>query len=277
MTTFKLHDSESPLPVQPRVSPRSLNGGSRDWEEVSSALLEDGFILTALELHTELLECGREVSTLKDYFSNPGNFEHAIPQPPSGSGHLFRTSSLSTFDSFELGRYSDDSNKETEDKVAVLEFELRKAFETIKSLRGSLTKATEVGPTKEGEVTAKTVTKSSDPIMPHEKRALNFLVHEYLMQRDNKLTAITFTEENGDQDFDDWDDVGLNIPKPPDLLYLFRNYSTCALSDKEKIDRIKQLEDQLSTVTGENLALKRENEALQLRLKRVRYLRRPYL
>ena len=35
--------------------------------------------------------------------------------------------------------------------------------------------------------------------MPHEKRALNFLVHEYLMQRDNKLTAITFTEENGDQ------------------------------------------------------------------------------
>lgn len=88
MTTFKLHDSESPLPVQPRVSPRSLNGGSRDWEEVSSALLEDGFILTALELHTELLECGREVSTLKDYFSNPGNFEHAIPQPPSGSGHL---------------------------------------------------------------------------------------------------------------------------------------------------------------------------------------------
>jgi len=36
-------------------------------------------------------------------------------------------------------------------------------------------------------------------------------------------------------------------------------------------------EDQLSTVTGENLALKRENEALQLRLKRVRYLRRPHL
>ena len=36
-------------------------------------------------------------------------------------------------------------------------------------------------------------------------------------------------------------------------------------------------EDQLSTVTGENLALKRENEALQLRLKRVRYVRRPPL
>ncbi len=38
-----------------------------------------------------------------------------------------------------------------------------------------------------------------DPIKPHEKRALNFLVHEYLIQLENKLTAITFSEENGDQ------------------------------------------------------------------------------
>ena len=26
------------------------------------------------------------------------------------------------------------------------------------------------------------------------------------------------------QDFDDWDDVGLNTPKPPDLLHLYRDY-----------------------------------------------------
>ena len=80
-----------------------------------------------------------------------------------------------------------------------------------------------------------------EPIKPHEKRALNFLAHEYLMERGDKLTAITLTEENGDQDFDDWDDVGLNIPKPPDLLYLFRNYSTFMLSDREKLERIKNL------------------------------------
>ncbi len=43
------------------------------------------------------------------------------------------------------------------------------------------------------------------------------------------------------QDFDDWDDVGLNIPKPPDLLCLFRNYSAALLSDKEKLDRIQAL------------------------------------
>lgn len=57
---------------------------------------------------------------------------------------VVRTSSHSTFDSMEFGRYSDDLDKENDDKVAVLEFELRKALETIKSLRGSLTKATGV-------------------------------------------------------------------------------------------------------------------------------------
>ena len=61
------------------------------------------------------------------------------------------------------------------------------------------------------------------------------------MQQGSKLTAITLTEENGDQDFDDWDDVGLNISKPPSLLYLFRSYSTFMLSDREKLERIKNL------------------------------------
>ena len=43
------------------------------------------------------------------------------------------------------------------------------------------------------------------------------------------------------QDFDDWDDVGLNTSKPPDLLCLFRNYSNAMLSDKEKLNRIEAL------------------------------------
>lgn len=67
-----------------RVVRRSPRGeGSRDWEEVASTLLEEGLVLTALELHTELLESGKELVSLRDYFSNPGNFESAIPQPPT--------------------------------------------------------------------------------------------------------------------------------------------------------------------------------------------------
>lgn len=52
-----------------------------DWEALGKTLLSEGLVLTALELHTELLEGGRNVACLRDYFSNPGNFEHAIPHP----------------------------------------------------------------------------------------------------------------------------------------------------------------------------------------------------
>lgn len=45
------------------------------YSDIAAKLLNDKFLLTALELHTELIECGREVKQLKDFFSNPGNFE----------------------------------------------------------------------------------------------------------------------------------------------------------------------------------------------------------
>lgn len=44
-------------------------------DALAAQLLRDQFVLTALELHTELLESGRELPRLRDYFSNPGNFE----------------------------------------------------------------------------------------------------------------------------------------------------------------------------------------------------------
>lgn len=53
---------------------------SKSLEDIADILLKEKLILTALELNTELLEHGREVSKLRDYFSNPGNFEHVMPQ-----------------------------------------------------------------------------------------------------------------------------------------------------------------------------------------------------
>ena len=67
------------------------------------------------------------------------------PPPPLHSCfslYVARTSSQSSLDSLELTRYSDDgSGRHGDERVAVLEFELRKSQETIKSLRASLTKA----------------------------------------------------------------------------------------------------------------------------------------
>lgn len=38
-----------------------------------------------------------------------------------------------------------------------------------------------------------------EPIRPLEKRALNFLVNEYLLKNEYKLSSITFSDENDDQ------------------------------------------------------------------------------
>lgn len=45
------------------------------YSDIASRLLEDKLLLTALELHNELVESGRELKALRDFFSDPGNFE----------------------------------------------------------------------------------------------------------------------------------------------------------------------------------------------------------
>lgn len=57
-------------------------------------------------------------------------------------GFKARSGSQVTLDSLDLTRYSEDGERGTEDRVAVLEFELRKAKETISALRNNLTVAT---------------------------------------------------------------------------------------------------------------------------------------
>lgn len=50
------------------------------------------------------------------------------------------------------------------------------------------------------------------------------LTLEYLLANNYKITSITFCDENVDQDFDNWEDVGLNTGRPPDLLKMYRYF-----------------------------------------------------
>uniref|UniRef100_A0A8C7L3D7 RAB11 binding and LisH domain, coiled-coil and HEAT repeat containing n=1 Tax=Oncorhynchus kisutch TaxID=8019 RepID=A0A8C7L3D7_ONCKI len=216
---------------------------------IAAQLIRDHYILTALEFHTELLESGRELPRLRDYFSNPGNFERQTGTPPAckeqglGPGGPLssedsggdRAGSISTLDSLDFARYSDDGNRESDERVAVLEFELRKAKETIQALRTNLTQAAE-SDTQERNKNYSSHPETQEPIRPLEKRALNFLVNEYLLKNEYKLSAITFSDENDDQDFELWDDVGLNIPKPPDLLQIYRNCGSALPSPRNTVD-----------------------------------------
>nr|XP_020462109.1 lisH domain and HEAT repeat-containing protein KIAA1468 homolog isoform X1 [Monopterus albus] len=209
---------------------------------IAAQLLRDQYILTALEFHTELLEAGRELPRLRDYFSNPGNFERqsgtppAKDQAPGPGGPLNRAGSISTLDSLDFARYSDDGNRESDERVAVLEFELRKAKETIQALRANLTQAEESEVPSQERKNFKSSPEIQEPIRPLEKRALNFLVNEYLLKNEYKLSSITFSDENDDQDFELWDDVGLNIPKPPGLLHLYRNCGTPLPPPRDTVD-----------------------------------------
>ncbi|XP_076868993.1 RAB11-binding protein RELCH homolog isoform X2 [Brachyhypopomus gauderio] len=227
------------------VDPAGVGGAETrvSVDAIAAQLLRDQYILTALELHTELLEAGRELPRLRDYFSNPGNFERQSGTPPAckeqglGPGAaLNRTGSISTLDSLDFTRYSDDGNRETDERVAVLEFELRKAKETIQALRTNLTEAAECEIPSQERKNYKSSPEIQEPIRPLEKRALNFLVNEYLLKNEYKLSSITFSDENDDQDFELWDDVGLNISKPPDLLQLYRNCGSSQLSPRETAD-----------------------------------------
>uniref|UniRef100_A0A667Z6B3 RAB11 binding and LisH domain, coiled-coil and HEAT repeat containing n=1 Tax=Myripristis murdjan TaxID=586833 RepID=A0A667Z6B3_9TELE len=222
---------------------------------IAAQLLRDQYILTALEFHTELLEAGRELPRLRDYFSNPGNFERQSGTPPFPSiccipAHCRlslcfsaclclcsdRAGSISTLDSLDFARYSDDGNRESDERVAVLEFELRKAKETIQALRANLTQAAESEVPSQERKNFKSSPEIQEPIRPLEKRALNFLVNEYLLKNEYKLSSITFSDENDDQDFELWDDVGLNIPKPPDLLQLYRNCGSALPLPRDMVD-----------------------------------------
>uniref|UniRef100_A0A672IJ98 Uncharacterized protein n=1 Tax=Salarias fasciatus TaxID=181472 RepID=A0A672IJ98_SALFA len=220
-------------------------------DTIAAQLLRDQYILTALEFHTELLEAGRELPRLRDYFSNPGNFERQSGTPPAkdqaagnkrqdwttgGSLQPDRAGSISTLDSLDFARYSDDGNRESDERVAVLEFELRKAKETIQALRANLTQAAESEVPSQERKNFKSSPEVQEPIRPLEKRALNFLVNEYLLKNEYKLSSITFSDENDDQDFELWDDVGLNIPKPPDLLQLYRNCGSPLPSPRDVAD-----------------------------------------
>ena len=80
-TMQSVEDKEQEVPEMPekiRADPHSempKRLSDAELDEIAKKLLNSKLFLAALELHTELTEGGRELSRLRDFFSNPGNFE----------------------------------------------------------------------------------------------------------------------------------------------------------------------------------------------------------
>ena len=206
-----------------------------DKQKVADYLLKEGYLLTALELHVELSEKGSPLPSLTTFFKESKNFESFISKTSPQSSVSGSQAGLDDVSSlFDLTRNSEDSHVyHTEDRVAVLEFELRKARETIFNLREELTQQTKVNQNQDHDSDTIDINEQSDDeyeeenlvMKAHEKRIVNFLINEYLLQNGYKLTSITFSDENTDADyFEDWDNIGINVTKPPNLLRLYRDY-----------------------------------------------------
>ena len=53
------------------------------YQGIADRLIQDGYLLTALELHTELEERGKSLKSLKEFFESSSNFEKFTRQTSS--------------------------------------------------------------------------------------------------------------------------------------------------------------------------------------------------
>lgn len=65
------------------IEERKAGEKTVSYNEIATKLINDRLLLTALELHSELIEAGKELRILRDFFSNPANFELQSQEVPS--------------------------------------------------------------------------------------------------------------------------------------------------------------------------------------------------
>ena len=90
LETEDLPAGAGPGPSQPTTEqpPPTDDSPAISIDEIAKRLLRENFYLTALELHLELAELGAELPRLRNFFSNPGNFERQTPFKPELGGQL---------------------------------------------------------------------------------------------------------------------------------------------------------------------------------------------
>lgn len=176
-------------------------------ERVAEYLIEEGFDLTALEFFQELSEAW---SGQDERPSLPAVLEKRFNKAPD-----FQTNDLEFFNAAS----KTGERTEKDDRIAMLEYELRLAREDIAELRSRKVVRKEA-PAGESKKIDTTGSRANDV----ERRTLNFLFRKYLMDQEYNLTAITMSEEVQDQDLDSWEDIGGDEPAPPSVLALYRHY-----------------------------------------------------
>eukprot|EP01132_Coremiostelium_polycephalum_P004797 gene4797-5982_t len=224
-------------------------------DEIAQFLLSKGYYLTALEFYQELLEDdGTELESLRDYFIkniNTGGDPIRIIKDR-------KKNESSSSSSKVLSNHEIETIKVKDDKISLLEYELRQARDDITKLKNQLkqnqyqssskssssTQSTSSNTTSSSSSSSPLSTSSSinigslnvtkedrdtlnqlskDKIKSHELKILNFLIKKYLIKNQYSLTAISMSEEV-EEDCQQWSELGLNAPEPPGILTMYRYF-----------------------------------------------------
>eukprot|EP00002_Diphylleia_rotans_P034045 TRINITY_DN7286_c0_g1_i2.p1 TRINITY_DN7286_c0_g1~~TRINITY_DN7286_c0_g1_i2.p1 ORF type:complete len:850 (+),score=168.79 TRINITY_DN7286_c0_g1_i2:62-2611(+) len=210
-------------------------------DDVARFLLAKNYFLTALEFYHETREDGHELTMLRDWFAT-----HYPIAKESADSKESSAANLSTSTSSSSAEYNKD------ERIAILEYELRIAREDLDAARQRLSalqaqlqaQGLSTKPNSAKDVTSSTSSDNAavnslaaepsdaaisnvyaDPIQPHENRILNYLIKKHLLARGFKLTALTLSDEVSDQALDNPHDVSAPIAYPPELHHYVRAYS----------------------------------------------------
>jgi len=236
----------------------------KKFEKIAQFLLDEGLLLSALELHQELLETtGDSLGNLLERFSS---FDEslAIDMPlPSlapidpdvkgmgsrkqSSNDLTKAAKLSVME-----QQLTERNAKLEQDLALARHDLRAAREDLASLQVELHQQQE----PQGQMHSTTlstgqmkdvkVLMDQDPVMsPFEQKVLCYMIYQYLVSIGMKVTAITFSEEMGCE-LENWGQlIGPRLSskhKPPPKLLAFYRYFYNVGPNKELSDLQKRLD-----------------------------------
>ncbi|QCD95161.1 protein phosphatase 2 [Vigna unguiculata] len=222
---------------------------------VVNFLLEENYLLTAFELLHELLDDGRQDQAirLQHYFADSSRF------PPN---QISRVNSLPAADPQTLLHLKNES----EQKLAITDYELRLANEDIAKLKSQLHSHTQrlnqlYAPQSNGDAweAQNHEPKGNDmgPLTDTERRDLNCAVKEYLLFAGYRLTAMTFYEEVTDQNLDNGSNTYASVP------HALRHYYYHYVSSSSVVAEGKIIQGQESNpLLKANERLKQENESL---------------
>eukprot|EP01130_Rhizamoeba_saxonica_P002294 TRINITY_DN12128_c0_g1_i1.p1 TRINITY_DN12128_c0_g1~~TRINITY_DN12128_c0_g1_i1.p1 ORF type:complete len:992 (+),score=263.26 TRINITY_DN12128_c0_g1_i1:66-3041(+) len=232
-------------------------------KQVAKYLIENGYLLTGLELLQEGLEKGVStdlLSVLIDYF---GSLEtnHGLNQ--------YIDDSLSELDG-DVSPYILSVDKDGQKRIKLLEYELRKEREAIQTLRGELQSFVSPFLSIPDDYEDSTEKQS---VSNFERKMQHYIITSYLMDNNYKLTAIALSQEV--EDPMSWEEMKnrytVNDYEPPTFKDLYNYFIGGGVNkyDFGFSEKFQEVNSKYEELVVENQTLSDKNKQLHEQLMEI--------